>query len=111
MSWYDFKAIKKDQANDNNYKLQLFNLLSQESNTANLSSIKKYFDNLYDSYGDAFSSFSVTQSVDGVYAAEETNKARRLWEYRDMTSTAEVDRSINMICYSADIPDENNELV
>ena len=42
-SWRDFFVIKKDNAENNNYKLDLFNTVSQTNEIANMSVIKRYF--------------------------------------------------------------------
>ena len=47
----------------------------------------------------------------GIYAAEATNKIKRLQDYRSMSLFPEIASALDTICYSADIPDENNNLV
>lgn len=110
MGWTDYFIQKKSQGLANNYKLDLFNSISNSNEIANMSSIKRYFNSLYDA-GDTFSTFSVGQTLDDVYVAESTNKIARLQDYRNMTKFQEIGQSIDMMCYSADIPDENNELI
>ena len=39
-SWRDFFVIKKDNAENNNYKLDLFNTVSQTNEIANMSVLK-----------------------------------------------------------------------
>lgn len=75
-----------------------------------MSTIKRYFNSLYGG-DDGFSSFSVGQSLDDVYVAESTNKIARLNDYRNMTRFQEVGQSLDVMCYSADIPDENDKLI
>ena len=84
-SWRDFFVIKKDNAENNNYKLDLFNTVSQTNEIANMSVIKRYFNNLYNNEYSGFSAFNVNQSLDeDVYISESGNKIGRLIEYRNM---------------------------
>lgn len=110
MSWRDLFAIKKEDARNNNYKLALFNQVSNSSEIASMSTIKKYFNSLYDT-NDTFSTFSVGQSLDDLYVSEEHNKIARLQDYRNMGNDNAVAPSVDMMCYSANIPDENNNLI
>lgn len=109
-SWRDFFIINKKQAEGNNYKLDLFNTISNGSEIANMSTINKYFNNLYDT-GTNINSFIVNQSLENMYVAEATNKIGRLQDYRNMSQFGEIAQAIDMICYSSNIPDENNNLV
>ncbi len=111
MSWRDFFQLNKDTANENNYKLQLFNQVSNRTEIANMSVIKRYFNQLYDS-GEGISLFSVNQSIgDNFYVSEEQNKIARLQEYRNMSVDNSIAPNLDMICYSANIPDENDQLI
>ena len=111
-SWRDFFVIKKDNAENNNYKLDLFNTVSQTNEIANMSVIKRYFNNLYNNEYSGFSAFNVNQSLDeDVYISESGNKIGRLIEYRNMAQFGEILQAIDMICYSSNIPDENNKLI
>ena len=110
MSWHDLFVQKKAQSAENNYKIELFNKISSSNEIANMSTIKKYFNSLYDT-NDTFSAFSVGQSLDDAYVAESTNKIARLNDYRNMTKFQEIGQSVDMMCYSADIPDENDKLI
>ena len=89
MSWRDLFIQSKSEGLENNYKLDLFNKVSNSNEIANMSTIKKYFNNLY-SANDSFSAFSVGQSLDEAYVAEATNKIGRLTEYRGMAKFQEV---------------------
>lgn len=109
MGSLDLYVSRKDRAKDNNYKLELFETISKNTEVANMSAIKKYFNRLYDN--NDFNSFSVAQSLRGIYAAEPTNKIRRLQDYRSMSTFPEIASALDTICYAADSPDENNQLV
>jgi hypothetical protein len=112
MAWTDFFVIKKDQAENNNYKLDLFNTVSQTDEIANMSAIKKYFNTLYDTDFSGINGFNVSQTIkDSIYIAEASNKIARLIDYRNMSQFGELAQAIDMICYSSNIPDENNELI
>jgi hypothetical protein len=89
MGWRDLFIQKKSKGVENNYKLDLFNVVSQSEEIANMSTIKKYFNSLYDT-NDSFAAFSVGQSLDDAYVAESTNKIARLQEYRNMAKFQEV---------------------
>jgi hypothetical protein len=109
MAWTDFFVIKKDQAENNNYKLDLFNTVSQTDEIANMSAIKKYFNTLYDTDFSGINGFNVSQTIkDSIYIAEASNKIARLIDYRNMAQFGELAQAIDMICYSSNIPDENN---
>ena len=110
-SWRDFFVIKKDKASENNYKLDLFNTISNGAEIANMSTINRYFNNLYDN-GSNLNSFVVSQSIEDVYVSEvSTSKLGRLNDYRNMAQFGEIAQVIDMICYSSNIPDENNNLI
>lgn len=112
MAFRDLFVIKKDNAVDNNYKMELFSTVSQTNEIVNMSAIKKYFNSLYHDEYSGISSFNVNQSLDdNVYIAESANKIGRLIEYRNMAQFGEISQAIDMICYSSNIPDENNELI
>ena len=84
MAWTDFFVIKKDQAENNNYKLDLFNTVSQTDEIANMSAIKKYFNTLYDTDFSGINGFNVSQTIkDSIYIAEASNKIARLIDYRN----------------------------
>ena len=110
MSWRDLFIQKKAQGAVNNYKLDLFNTISNSNEIADMSTIKRYFNSLYDT-NDSFSAFSVGQSLDDLYVAEASNKIARLQDYRNMSKYQEIGQSIDTMCYTADIPDENNKLI
>jgi len=76
-----------------------------------MSAIKRYFNSIYDAAGSNINSFSVSQNFEGIYAAEPTNKIKRLQDYRAMSTFPEIASALDTICYSADSPDENNQLV
>lgn len=109
-SWRDFFIIKKDKANENNYKLDLFNTISNGSEIADMSTINRYFNQLYNN-GSNLNAFIVSQSLNDVYVSEASNKIGRLNDYRNMAQFGEIAQAIDMICYSANIPDENNNLI
>jgi len=93
MGWRDLFIQRKSRGTENNYKLDLFNVVSQSEEIANMSTIKRYFNSLYDT-NDSFAAFSVGQSLDDAYVAESTNKIARLQEYRNMAKFQEV-RTVN----------------
>lgn len=106
--------IKHDTAEENNYKYDIFDTVDQSNEVIGFSAVKKYFNKLYntDGYlGSNFDSFQVSQSIDGVYAAEQTNKFVRLQDCRSMAIIPEIAQAIDMICYAADVPDEDNTIV
>lgn len=109
-SWNIF-ASKKDTAKQNNYKLDLFETVAKNTDLADMSAIKKYFNKIYDANESSYGSFSVRQGFEGIYAAEPTNKIKRLQDYRAMSTFPEIASALDTICYSADSPDENNQLV
>ena len=112
MAWRDVFVLKKDQAETNNYKLDLFNTVSQTDEIANMSAIKKYFNTLYDTDFSGIIGFNVSQTIkDSIYVAEASNKIARLIDYRNMAQFGELAQAIDMICYSSNIPDENNNLI
>lgn len=47
MGWRDFFVQNKEDANSNNYKLELFNTVSKSDEIINMSVINRYFNNLY----------------------------------------------------------------
>ena len=108
-SWNIF-ATSKDSAKQNNYKLDLFNTI-QSQDVADMSAIKRYFSRVYDGFGSDVHSFSVNQNFEGIYAAEPTNKIRRLQDYRSMSVFPEIASALDTICYSADSVDENDMLI
>ena len=106
--------IKHDTAEENNYKYDIFDTVDQSNEVIGFSAVKKYFNKLYntDAYlGSNFDSFQVSQSIEGVYAAEQTNKFVRLQDCRSMAVIPEIAQAIDMICYAADVPDEDNTIV
>ena len=109
-SWNIF-ASKKSTAKQNNYKLDLFETVAKNTDLADMSAIKRYFNSIYDAAGSNFNSFSVSQNFEGIYSAEPTNKIKRLQDYRSMSTFPEIASALDTICYSADSPDENNQLV
>lgn len=111
MSWLDFFQIKKSDAGENNYKLDLFNQVSNNAEVASMSAIKKYFNNLYDIEGGGFSAFSVGETLADSYVAENTDKITRLTDYRSMSMFHEIAAALDMMCYSADVPDENDSIL
>lgn len=111
MGAWNFFASNKTAAKENNYKLELFETISKDTDMADMSAIKKYFNKMYDGYEASINTFSVNQNFEGIYAAEPTNKIRRLQDYRAMSTFPEIASALDTICYSADTPDENNQLV
>lgn len=111
MGWRDVHLLQKNNAQENNYKIDYFNEISSNAEIASMSAIKKYFNTLYEIDGMQSTSFTVGQSMDDVYVSEEHNKINRLCDYRNMSLFHEVGSSIDMMCYSANIPDENNNLI
>lgn len=106
--------IKHDTAEENNYKYDIFDTVDQSNEVIGFSAVKKYFNKLYntDGYlGSNFDSFQVSQNIEGVYAAEQTNKFVRLQDCRSMAIIPEIAQAIDMICYAADVPDEDNTIV
>ena len=106
--------IKHDTAEENNYKYDIFDTVDQSNEVIGFSAVKKYFNKLYntDGYlGSNFDSFQVSQNIEGVYAAEQTNKFARLQDCRSMAVIPEIAQAIDMICYAADVPDEDNTIV
>ena len=114
MSLFNGWIINKDRAEENNYKYDLFDTIDQSNEVLGFSAVKKYFNKLYNvdgTLGSSFDSFQVNQTIDGVYSAEQTNKFVRLQDCRSMSVIPEIAQAIDMICYAADVPDENNEIV
>jgi hypothetical protein len=111
MGFWNIFSSRKNTAYENNYKLDLFETISKNAETADMSAIKRYFDRLYEQDALGFNAFSVNQDFEGIYAAEPTNKIRRLQDYRSMSTFPEIASALDTICYAADSPDENNQLV
>lgn len=111
MGSFNIYTSRKETAQANNYKLDLFETISKDADVADMSAIKRYFDRLYDQSESNFNTFSVSQQFEGIYAAEPTNKIRRLQDYRSMSTFPEIASALDTICYAADSPDENNQLV
>ena len=88
----------------------MFEEISKSADVSNYSAVKRYFDRLYgfsDPYG--FSMFSSAASIrENVYVAETTNKVKRLTDYRMMSLNSEITQALDIICYAAQVPDENN---
>lgn len=110
MGFFDIFAIQKDTAKQNNYKLDLFETISRNTDVADMSAIKKYFDKVYENENDV-NIFTSYQNFEGLYTAEPTNKLRRLQDYRSMSLFPEIASALDTICYAADSPDELNQLV
>ncbi len=110
MSSFNIYASDKNTAKQNNYKLDLFETVCKSTDVINMSAIKKYFNRIYDN-GSILETFGVNQNFEGLYAAEPTNKIRRLQDYRSMSTFPEIASALDTICYSAESPDETNELV
>ena len=89
MGWRDLFIQRKSESSENNYKLDLFNAVSNSTEIANMSTIKRYFNSLYD-VNDSFAAFSVGESLEDAYVAESTNKIARLQDYRNMAKFQEV---------------------
>lgn len=112
MAFWDTWFVTKDIAQKNNYKLDLFEAVSQSTQIADMSAIKKYFNKLYDSGGsNDFNTFGVVQQLDGLYVSQKSNKVARLTDYRSMALFPQIATALDTICYAAQIPDENNQLV
>ena len=112
MSWLDYFQVKKEDASENNYKLDLFNRMSNSVDVASMSSIKKYFNSLYDlNGGGSFQAFTINQSLEDTYVSENNNKIQRLNDYRTISYFHEIISALDMMSYSANVPDENNEIV
>ena len=70
----------------------------------------KFFDRVYENDTD-IGLFNSYERLEGLYAAEPTNKMRRLQDYRSMSTFPEIASALDTICYAADSPDELNQLV
>jgi hypothetical protein len=114
MGSFNIFTTNKSSARENNYKLDIFETISRSNDVADMSAIKKYFDRAYEQYSGAQSTlgyFSAGQNLEGLYAAEPTNKIRRLQDYRAMSVFPEIASALDTICYSAESVDELNQLV
>lgn len=111
MGAFDIFVSKKTHAQENNYKFDLFQTVSNSTEIADMSAIKRYFNTLYDNNGSQFSSFNVKQGAQCLYVSQPSNKNRRLADYRSMAIFPEIASALDTICYSAETPDENNQLV
>ena len=109
MGSFNLFTTRKDTAKETNYKLDLFETVSQNTDVINMSAIKRYFNRIYDDSN--INTFSVDQSFEGIFAAEPTNKMRRLQDYRSMYTFPEIASALDTICYSAESQDESNQLV
>jgi hypothetical protein len=111
MGIWNIFTSNKNNAKENNYKLDLFETVSRDSEIADMSVIKRYFNRQYEYNNDGFNTFSVQQNFEGFYAAEPTNKYVRLKDYRSMSLFPEIASALDTICYSAESTDELNQLV
>lgn len=110
MSFWNAWLVKKDDAKSNNYKLDLFQTVAQNTEVADMSAIKRYFNKVYDN-GSEWDAFGVDQRLDDVFGAEITNKILKLQDYRSMALFPEIASALDTICYSAVVQDENNNVV
>lgn len=110
MAIWDAFLIHKNDAKSNNYKLDLFETVAQNTEVADMSTIKRYFNKIYDN-GSDWNAFGVDQRLDDFYAAEITNKIKRLQDYRSMAMFPEIASALDTIVYSAVVQDENNAVV
>ena len=109
---WDLIAVNKEQADQNNYKKQLFDTVSNSTEVADMSAIKKYFDRVYETGGSQWDSFGVDQTLDkDVYVSQITTKTQKLRDYRQMALFPEIASAIDTMCYSAVVNDENNNVV
>lgn len=112
MAIWDLIAVNKEQAQQNNYKKQLFDTVSNSTETADMSAIKKFFDRVYQSGGSQWDSFGVDQTLDkDVYVSQVTTKLQKLRDYRQMALFPQIASAIDTMCYSAVVQDENNNVV
>lgn len=110
MAFWNTFLIRKKDAELNNYKQQLFDTVSQNTDVADMSVIKKYFNKVYDN-GSDWNAFGVDTRLDDIYAAEVTNKIRKLQDYRSMSLFPQIASALDTICYSAVVKDENNDII
>lgn len=110
MAWFDVFTVNKETAKQNNYKLDLFETISKNTEVADMSAIKKYFDKVYENENN-IGFFNQRLDFEGLYTAEPTNKFNRLRDYRSMAAFPEIASALDTICYAADSPDELNQLV
>lgn len=114
MALWNNKVLDKSAAQQNNYKLDIFNSISNDAEVADFSIIKKYFNRIYgyQNVNSTLDSFT-TQGPDlqSIYTAQETNKLKRLYDYRQMSVYPEISKALDTLCYSVDIADENNNIV
>lgn len=112
MGVFNLLISRKPKAKQNNYKLDLFQTVSNSNQIADMSAIKRYFNKAYDNYyNNGFQSFKSQEQADCLYISQPTNKLRRLTDYRVMAIYPEIASALDTICYSAETPDENNQLV
>ena len=112
MAIWDLIAVNKDQADKNNYKKQLFDTVSNSTEVADMSVIKKYFDRVYQNGGSDWDSFGVDQTLDKeVYVSEVTTKVRKLADYRQMALFPQIAQAIDTMCYSAVVTNQNGDVV
>lgn len=64
MGFWDFWSTKKNKARENNYKLDLFETVSQSTDIADMSAIKRYFNKIYDAAESNFNTFTLNQSIE-----------------------------------------------
>lgn len=114
MAFWNGWTINRQNAQSNNYKLQLFETISKQTEVSNYSAIKKYFNKVYNSSDSSyqFDAFGVNETAQKqLYVGQQTNKANRLLNYRSMALCPQIAQAIDTICYAADVPDENNNIV
>lgn len=114
MAFWNGWTINRQNAQSNNYKLQLFETISKQTEVSNYSAIKKYFNRVYNSNDPSyqFDAFGVNETAQKqLYVGQQTNKANRLLNYRSMALCPQIAQAIDTICYAADVPDENNNIV
>jgi hypothetical protein len=69
MGIWNIFTSNKNNAKENNYKLDLFETVSRDSEIADMSVIKRYFNRQYEYNNDGFNTFSVQQNFEGFDAA------------------------------------------
>lgn len=112
MAFWNLIAVNDEAADKNNYKKQLFDTVSNSTEIADMSVIKKYFDRVYENFGAQWDSFGVDQVLDkGLYVSEITTKTKKLADYRQMALFPQIASAIDTMCYSAVVTDENNNVV
>ena len=116
MAWYNdiWNLVKfsKKQAEDGNYKFDVFDKIQISDDYDSWSAINKYFEKFHNNEDFTVNGAGIIQSKEmkeTMYGAISTNKVARLASYRRMATFPEVGDAIDEICDESITSDENGQ--